>query len=238
MRIRNNEYAIPSKITRPAAKLIQKFLSERPQDRPQLETVLNDEFFTRGFFPRTLPSICCVAPPKFTSLRNRNISSSGRTRRIHKQDVKEQVNTVVKDALSKITIRDKTDGIEDDRHHESGFDSQESYPTTNGEERITDEEGELYCALLWESRFFLKSHWNLKVFPTINARLASTKNARLVNLHTPVVKYEILYQISQNRKSFFHGNHVPFDVHSVIYSFIQTVSPWSCKKLNRLESTS
>lgn len=141
MRIRNNEYAIPSKVTRPAAKLIQKFLSERPQDRPQLESVLNDEFFTRGFFPRTLPSICCVAPPKFTSLRNRNSSGSCRTRRVHKADVKEQVNTVVKDALSKITIRDKNDGTEDDRHHESGFDSQESYPTTNGDDRVTDEEG-------------------------------------------------------------------------------------------------
>lgn len=76
LRIRNNEYAIPSKVSRPAAKLIQKFLSERPQDRPRLDCVLNDEFFTRGFFPRSLPSICCVAPPKFTSLKNRNAASS------------------------------------------------------------------------------------------------------------------------------------------------------------------
>lgn len=144
MRIRNNEYAIPSKVSRPAAKLIQKFLSERPQDRPRLDTVINDEFFTRGFFPRTLPSICCVAPPKFASLRNRNISSARRkplrTQNGKQLEVREQVNNVVKDAFAKITLRDKTDGTDDERHHESGFDSQESYPT-NGEERVTDEEG-------------------------------------------------------------------------------------------------
>jgi len=72
MRIRNNEYAIPSRVSRSAAKLIQKFLSERPEDRPQLDAVIGDEFFTRGFFPKTLPTICCVAPPKFNSIENRN----------------------------------------------------------------------------------------------------------------------------------------------------------------------
>ncbi|XP_066915213.1 serine/threonine-protein kinase PLK1-like isoform X4 [Clytia hemisphaerica] len=143
LRIRNNEYAIPSKVSRPAAKLIQKFLSERPQDRPRLDGVLNDEFFTRGFFPRSLPSICCVAPPKFTSLKNRNSAHgkrAGSTRNNklfnNKRDVRDQVDTVVKDALSKVSLRDRKLSSEDEeRQHESGF--EDSY---HHDEKLTDEE--------------------------------------------------------------------------------------------------
>ncbi|XP_057299857.1 serine/threonine-protein kinase PLK1-like isoform X2 [Hydractinia symbiolongicarpus] len=129
MRIRNNEYAIPSRITRPAAKLIQKFLSERPEDRPRLDTVLNDEFFTRGFFPRHLPSICCVAPPKFTSMKNKNCTSN---KRYVRHPGSEQVE--IQEAMSKINIRDKVD----DDQHESGFDSQES--NVNCDEHYLEEE--------------------------------------------------------------------------------------------------
>ena len=67
MRIRNNEYAIPSRVSRSAANLIQKLLSERPEDRPALDTLFNDSFFTKGFFPRSLPTMCCMTPPKFSS---------------------------------------------------------------------------------------------------------------------------------------------------------------------------
>ena len=76
MRIRNNEYAIPSRVSRPAAKLIQKLLSDRPEDRPSLIQVLQDDFFNRGYFPRSLPAVCCMAPPKFTSTSNSKYSKN------------------------------------------------------------------------------------------------------------------------------------------------------------------
>ncbi|XP_047123369.1 serine/threonine-protein kinase PLK1 isoform X3 [Hydra vulgaris] len=122
MRIRNNEYAIPSRVTRPAAKLIQKLLSERPEDRPSLERVLNDEFFTRGFFPKSLPSICCVAPPKFTSIKNRNKKCDYVNHNIYKSNKNEDNVSSVKDALSKINIHERPD----EEQHESGIDSQDS----------------------------------------------------------------------------------------------------------------
>lgn len=150
LRIRNNEYAIPSKVSRPAAKLIQKFLSERPQDRPRLDCVLNDEFFTRGFFPRSLPSICCVAPPKFTSLKNRNTASSQQhnnhstkltsttSSKSSRSYVRNQVDTVVKDALSRVSIRDrKHSADDDDKQHESGFEDSYHHEENN---KFTDEE--------------------------------------------------------------------------------------------------
>lgn len=137
MRIRNNEYAIPSRITRSAAKLIQRLLSERPEDRPSLNTVLNDEFFTRGFFPKSLPSICCVAPPKFTSLKNRNSQCSNRRHKNSTHANKKRDGRHIDDAMAKISLRDKY--TEDEQQHESGIDSQDS--NGNIEEALSEEGG-------------------------------------------------------------------------------------------------
>eukprot|EP00795_Rhopilema_esculentum_P004744 gene4744-21045_t len=76
MRIKNNEYAIPSRVSRSAANLIQKLLSERPEDRPTLSSLFNNSFFTKGFLPRSLPSICCMTPPKFSSSAHSRYSKS------------------------------------------------------------------------------------------------------------------------------------------------------------------
>lgn len=135
MRIRNNEYAIPSRITRSAAKLIQRLLSERPEDRPSLNTVLNDEFFTRGFFPKSLPSICCVAPPKFTSLKNRNSQCSNKRHKNSKYANRKRDGRHIDDAMAKISLRDKY--TEDEQQHESGIDSQDS--NGNIEEALSEE---------------------------------------------------------------------------------------------------
>ena len=68
-RIKTNQYVIPSRISKSAAKLIQKFLSNDPQSRPCLHTVCEtDEFFVKGFVPSSLPSSCCAVPPRFTTL--------------------------------------------------------------------------------------------------------------------------------------------------------------------------
>ena len=75
-RIKTNQYVIPSRISKSAAKLIQKFLSNNPQNRPCLHTVCEtDEFFVKGFVPSSLPSSCCMVPPRFTALhRSSSIS--------------------------------------------------------------------------------------------------------------------------------------------------------------------
>ena len=75
-RIKTNQYVIPSRISKSAAKLIQKFLSNNPQNRPCLHTVCEtDEFFVKGFVPSSLPSSCCMVPPRFTTLhRSSSIS--------------------------------------------------------------------------------------------------------------------------------------------------------------------
>ena len=137
MRIRNNEYAIPSRITRSAAKLIQRLLSERPEDRPSLNTVLNDDFFTRGFFPKSLPSICCVAPPKFTSLKNRNSQCSNKRHKNSTYANKKRDGRHIDDAMAKISLKDKY--TEDEQQHESGIDSQDS--NGNIEEALSEEGG-------------------------------------------------------------------------------------------------
>eukprot|EP00794_Sanderia_malayensis_P007991 gene7991-8849_t len=78
MRIRNNEYAIPSRVSRPAANLIQRLLSERPEDRPSLNTLFKDSFFTKGFFPRSLPAVSCMTPPKFNHTNSKYSRSNNR----------------------------------------------------------------------------------------------------------------------------------------------------------------
>jgi len=179
MRIRNNEYAIPSRITRPAAKLIQKLLSERPEDRPQLDTVLNDEFFTRGFFPRSLPSICCVAPPKFTSLKNRNSNTHQKrinTSKNNKNNViHEQVESLVKDAMSKISLRDKHTVPDDEQQHESGIDSQES--NGNIEEHCSEEE-------INDTSYGYSNPQNL--YERLNTCLNSMPDAHCTELSDPI----------------------------------------------------
>lgn len=143
MRIRNNEYAIPSRVSRSASKLIQKLLSEQPEDRPALDTVLTDEFFTRGFFPQSLPSVCCVAPPKFTAAtKNLNANTQKRSATANSNrnsaascnsnSSNEHASvTTVRDALDRISLKDvHTDGrtrTHSDENAESGIDSQGSH---------------------------------------------------------------------------------------------------------------
>lgn len=78
-RIKTNQYVIPSRISKSAAKLIQKFLSNNPQNRPCLHTVCEtDEFFVKGFVPSSLPSSCCMVPPRFTALHRSSSNSEQR----------------------------------------------------------------------------------------------------------------------------------------------------------------
>jgi len=49
-KIKKNEYHIPiSRVSPPAKRLIESLLQAEPTQRPTMEQVLHDEFFTAGF---------------------------------------------------------------------------------------------------------------------------------------------------------------------------------------------
>lgn len=65
-RIRNNEYTIPSRISDNAANLIKTMLQPNPTDRPSLNEILEDDFFTKGFHPNRLPASSVTASPRWS----------------------------------------------------------------------------------------------------------------------------------------------------------------------------
>ncbi len=140
MRIRNNEYAIPSRVSRSAANLIQRLLSERPEDRPSLTALYKDSFFTKGFFPRSLPPMSCMTPPKFSPSNSQSkYSRTNRTglRRSHHvagdtsprlRSGNEDGVKHLKNALSNLNFQgnDKTELRKKCENVESGVESQDS----------------------------------------------------------------------------------------------------------------
>ncbi|XP_033751628.1 serine/threonine-protein kinase PLK1-like isoform X1 [Pecten maximus] len=68
MRIKKNEYHIPSRVSQPAKNLIIKLLKADPTDRPNMEKMLDDEFFTCGYLPSRLPTSCLTMAPRFDTL--------------------------------------------------------------------------------------------------------------------------------------------------------------------------
>ncbi|XP_054851594.1 serine/threonine-protein kinase PLK1 [Eublepharis macularius] len=77
MRIKNNDYTIPSHINSVAANLIQRMLRSDPATRPTIEELLNDDFFSTGYIPSRLPTSCLTVPPRF-SLAPNGLEPSGR----------------------------------------------------------------------------------------------------------------------------------------------------------------
>ena len=67
MRITANKYFIPPHISKPGRHLIQKLLHPDPASRPSLDKILNDDFFSAGYCPKSLSSSCCDSVPKFPS---------------------------------------------------------------------------------------------------------------------------------------------------------------------------
>lgn len=102
-RIKKNQYVIPSRISKTAGKLIQKFLSSNPQCRPCLHTVCEtDEFFVAGFVPSSLPSSCCVVPPRFTALHQSFPNSD------QKVTIKSSSNERINYVLTKLHLNDES----------------------------------------------------------------------------------------------------------------------------------
>merc|ERR1712223_44974 len=64
-RIRKNEYHVPSKVGPLAKLLIRKLLQDNPHHRPNIDTILRDEFMTQGYMPSRLPPSCLTMAPRF-----------------------------------------------------------------------------------------------------------------------------------------------------------------------------
>ena len=143
MRIRNNEYAIPSRVSRSAANLIQKLLSERPEERPSLSSLFKDNFFSKGFLPRSLPTMCCMTPPKFSSNSYSRYSRTKKSSNSKSTDIRDSSVSSrspcgsedgmkhIKNALSNLNFQGSgsnklADDLRKKEHVESGVESQDS----------------------------------------------------------------------------------------------------------------
>ena len=67
LRITSNKYFVPPNVSKPAKHLIQRLLHPDPACRPTLDRIVQDEFFTAGYLPKSLPTSCCDSAPKWPS---------------------------------------------------------------------------------------------------------------------------------------------------------------------------
>uniref|UniRef100_A0A8C0W859 Serine/threonine-protein kinase PLK n=1 Tax=Castor canadensis TaxID=51338 RepID=A0A8C0W859_CASCN len=63
--IRNGHYPEPAHLSPNARRLIARLLAPNPAERPSLDHLLQDDFFTQGFTPQRLPPHSCHSPPIF-----------------------------------------------------------------------------------------------------------------------------------------------------------------------------
>uniref|UniRef100_H0XQV8 Serine/threonine-protein kinase PLK n=1 Tax=Otolemur garnettii TaxID=30611 RepID=H0XQV8_OTOGA len=64
--IRDGHYPEPAHLSPNARHLIARLLAPNPGERPSLDHLLEDDFFTQGFTPDRLPPHSCHSPPIFT----------------------------------------------------------------------------------------------------------------------------------------------------------------------------
>ncbi|GAB5567473.1 inactive serine/threonine-protein kinase PLK5 [Prionailurus iriomotensis] len=64
--IRAGRYPEPAHLSPNARRLIARLLAPDPAERPSLDRLLRDDFFTQGFTPDRLPARSCHSPPIFT----------------------------------------------------------------------------------------------------------------------------------------------------------------------------
>ncbi|XP_073743437.1 inactive serine/threonine-protein kinase PLK5 isoform X2 [Callorhinus ursinus] len=64
--IRDGRYPEPAHLSPNARRLIARLLAPNPAERPSLDLLLQDDFFTQGFTPDRLPAHSCYGPPIFT----------------------------------------------------------------------------------------------------------------------------------------------------------------------------
>ena len=156
-RIRNNEYTIPSRISDNAARLIKKMLQPNPNDRPSLNHVLEDDFFTKGFHPTRLPISSVTCSPKWSEYDKTGESD----KKISKEAIKKI--TIALSRQMKLSSDDKEDSTEKDCRKEDNGDYLRKEVSTSGKDiflsseidqsnptpRDTGQEGR--CGRLWDT---------------------------------------------------------------------------------------
>ncbi|KAK6172024.1 hypothetical protein SNE40_018426 [Patella caerulea] len=65
LRITENTYTLPNSLSTLAKNLIRKCLSPIPEQRPSLDQIIQDDFFTCAYLPKVLSPACCFSVPKF-----------------------------------------------------------------------------------------------------------------------------------------------------------------------------
>ncbi|XP_045847531.1 inactive serine/threonine-protein kinase PLK5 isoform X10 [Meles meles] len=65
--IRAGRYPEPAHLSPHARRLIARLLAPNPAERPGLDHLLQDDFFTQGFTPARLPARSCHSAPLFTA---------------------------------------------------------------------------------------------------------------------------------------------------------------------------
>ncbi|XP_044943554.1 inactive serine/threonine-protein kinase PLK5 isoform X1 [Mustela putorius furo] len=65
--IRDGHYPEPAHLSPNARRLIARLLAPDPAERPSLDHLLQDDFFTQGFTPDRLPAHSCHSAPLFTA---------------------------------------------------------------------------------------------------------------------------------------------------------------------------
>lgn len=77
VRIKKNDYHVPSAISNPARALIRRMLQPEPERRPNIDAILQDEFLSCGPLPARLPTSCLTTEPRFDTL-NATLNIVGR----------------------------------------------------------------------------------------------------------------------------------------------------------------
>ena len=72
-RIVASRYYLPPNLSSSSRVLIKQSLAKEPFRRPTLDQILSSEFFTTGFFPKSLPTHCCYRAPQFPTSRQSSV---------------------------------------------------------------------------------------------------------------------------------------------------------------------
>ncbi|XP_071955644.1 serine/threonine-protein kinase PLK1-like [Antedon mediterranea] len=162
MKIKKNDYYIPSKVSSPARSLIQRLLKNDPTMRPSVGGLLCDDFFQSGYLPPRLPTSCLTMAPRFA-----NCTSSAQTRKplldlnnaegSNKETVlKEGQKSVKPDA--KKSSRPKENEDEPSDYHLDKLLSQlnslvHSKPNEIADQKMDDAEDPAAIPILWVSKW-------------------------------------------------------------------------------------
>lgn len=113
MRIKKNEYHIPSRVSKPAAALIAKLLKSDPVERPNMDQILDDEFLHCGYLPARLPTSCLTMAPRFDTLAKSELQSRKPLLEINRSDGNGRPQTAVPESV-KMYDRQMAEGGEDE----------------------------------------------------------------------------------------------------------------------------